>query len=132
MPRTSKLAVHPRDMVLALLRKSAVPLTAYALLDKLQRKGVKSPPIIYRALAELEKQGTVHKIQAIGAYIACNCDADHTHPLSVLTVCGDCKKVSELHDHSIIQHLSKLRGMNVNLPLTAVIELPVTCQQCAA
>lgn len=132
MARPSSLPVHPRKLILGLLRKSKVPLTAYNLLEKLQSKGVKSAPIVYRALAELEGLGSVHKIQAIGAYVACDCTADHAHPLSVLTVCGDCKKVNELHDHSIIHHLAKLRQMHVNLRDTAVIELPVTCATCAA
>jgi len=132
MARTSSLPIHPRQLILALLRKSKAPLTAYNLLEKLQPKGVKSAPIVYRALAELEGQGSVHKIQELGAYVACDCSADHQHPLSVLTVCGDCKKVSELHNHAIIRHLTKLRQMQINLRNSAVIELPVICNQCAA
>ncbi len=132
MPRPSTLKIHPQALILALLRKSKVPVSAYGLLEKLQSKGIKSAPIIYRALAALEKQGAVHKIQAIGAYVACNCASDHTHPLSVLTVCGGCRAVQELHDHVVIDHLAKLRRMKVNLATQAVIELPVTCAQCAA
>lgn len=131
MARTSKLEKHPRELILSALQKSKQPLSAYALLDKMKPHGVQSAPIIYRALAELEKQGSVHKIHAVGAYVACNCHSDHAHPLSVLTVCNDCKTVQELHDHAVIEHLEQLRGLNVNLKETAVIELPVTCQRCA-
>ena len=131
MARPSALPIHPRDLILTSLRKSRSPLSAYALLAKLKSKGIKSPMIIYRALAELEKLGTVHKIQAIGAYVACNCSSDHTHPLSVLTVCNECKDVKELHEHTIIDYLSKLHQMGVNLLPTAVIELPIMCKKCA-
>ena len=132
MSRATKLPVHPRTLVLELLRKSAVPVTAYGLLEQLQGKGIKSAPIIYRALAELEKQGLVHKIQAVGAYVACSCSADHTHAFSIITICSDCKQVDELHDHTIIHHLEKLKQMQVNLRPAAVIELPITCERCAA
>lgn len=132
MARPSKYSVPPRDMALALLREHAAPMTAYALLAALKKQGVKSPPIIYRALAELQKQGLVHKIASIGAYVACNCGTRHDHPLSVLTICHDCQRVQELHDHAVMHHLGQLRAMAVALPPQAVIELPVLCGQCQA
>lgn len=106
-------------------------MSAYALLETLKPQGVQSAPIVYRALAELEKKGAVHKIKAIGAYVACSCGHDHKHSLSVLTVCHDCKTVKELHDHAVIDHLQQLRALNVNLQDAAVIELSVTCKRCA-
>ena len=132
MSRPSRLATHPRAMILSALRKSKAPITAYGLLEKLKPKGVNSAPIIYRALAELEKQGSVHKIKELGSYIACNGSGDHPHALSVLTICGDCHGVSELHDHAVIHQLEGLRSQGVRLQPHAVIELPITCQQCAA
>lgn len=132
MARPSKLPVHPRELILALLRKSKTPLTAYGMLEKLRPKGVKSAPIIYRALAELETQGIVHKIKELGAFIACNCTKSHQHALSVLTVCGECKDVQELHDHAVIHQLEGLRRQGVRLQEQAVIELPITCNACAA
>ena len=132
MARPSKLLMHPRDMVLDILRKSNAPLTAYNLLRKLQPFGVKSAPIVYRALDGLELAGSVHKIKELGAYVACNCEDDHVHHLSVLTVCKSCKKVKELHDHKVIDYLEGLRQLKINLPDTAIIELPITCEQCVA
>jgi len=117
-------------MVLAVLRESAVPLTAYDLLKKITPLGVKSAPIVYRALDTLERAGTVHKIKELGAYVACNCASDHSHHLSVLTVCVGCKKVNELHDHTVIDYLDGLKTLKINLPETAVIELPITCTSC--
>lgn len=132
MSRPSSLAVHPREMILKLLRKSSAPQTAYGLLEKLKAKGVKSAPIIYRALAQLEQKGSVHKIKELGAYVACDCSADHHHGLSVLTVCGDCHDVKELHDHAVIHQLEALRKQGVPLKPHAVIELPIICDACAA
>ena len=107
-------------------------MTAYSLLDKLKKSGIKSPPIIYRALDALMKNGAVHRIKELGTFIACNCASDHKHALSVLTVCADCKEVEELHDHGIIHQLEKLRKRGIRLQSHAVIELPIICNSCIA
>ena len=127
MSRPSKLPVHPSELVLRTLKKSRKPLSAYDLLEKLQQHGVKGPPIVYRALDGLMQKGVVHKIKALGTFVACNCAKNHQHALSVLTVCGDCQNVAELHDHAIIDHLEELRGLGVPLQDHAVIELPIIC-----
>ena len=130
MPRPSRLPVHPADLVLKALKKSRKPLSAYELLEKLHPDGVKSPPIVYRALEGLMQKGVVHKIKELGAFVACNCAKNHHHSLSVLTVCGACHKVVELHDHAIIDQLEGLRRHGVPLREHAVIELPITCGAC--
>lgn len=132
MARPSTLSAPSQELVLKALRKSKAPLTAYNLLEKLKSTGIKSPPIIYRALEALVKSGAVHPIKALNAFVACNCASDHSHALSVLTVCKGCERVEELHNHAVIDHLTKLRKMDVRLPEHAVIELPVICSSCVA
>ena len=131
MARPSSLSAPAGDLVLKVLRKSKAPMTAYALLEKLKQSGINSAPIIYRALDALMQKGHVHKIKEMGAFVACDCAQDHHHSLSVITVCGTCKKVSELHDHKTINHLEILKNLGINLKDHAVIELPITCSQCA-
>lgn len=132
MGRPSSLPVHPQKLALTELKKHKKPLSAYDLLARLEPHGVKGAPVIYRALASLIKSGAVHKIKELNAFIACNCKADHSHSLSVLTVCGECEKVEELHDHGVIHQLEGLRRHGVALMKHAVIELPVLCRRCAA
>ena len=132
MARPSKHPVHPRERVLAALKKSKQPLSAYDVLEKLAPHGIKGPPVVYRALETLMQQGLVHKIHATGTYIACNCGAGHDHAISVLTICSECLDVRELHDHDVIHHLEKLRKLGVRLRDHAVVELPVMCEKCAA
>jgi Fur family zinc uptake transcriptional regulator len=132
MARPSTLSAPSQELVLSALRKSKAPLTAYSLLEKLKKTGIKSPPVVYRALDALIKNGAVHKIKALGAFVACNCNDGHTHTLSVLTVCGSCAQVEELHDHAVIDHLDGLRRLKIGLTERAVIELPVTCRACRA
>ncbi len=53
MPRPSKLSASAADLVLKELKKNIKPLSAYDLLEKLRKTGIKSPPIVYRALENL-------------------------------------------------------------------------------
>lgn len=132
MARPSTLPAPAEDLVLTTLRKARAPLTAYVLLEKLNKKGIKSPPIIYRALDTLMRKGVVHRIKALGAFVACDCAKSHTHTLSVITVCSACSEVKELHDHAVIHQLEALRDRGIRLHDHAVIELPVTCVTCTA
>jgi Fur family zinc uptake transcriptional regulator len=132
MARPSSLSAPASELVLRVLRKASGPLTAYELLEKLRKAGINSAPIIYRALEVLMKSGAAHKIKELGAFVACDCTHNHQHALSVLTVCGGCHEVEELHNHSVIHQLEKLRGAGIRLQEHAVIELPITCNACAA
>lgn len=132
MARPSSLSKPAAELVLSLLKSSSEPLTAYKLLAKLKKSGVNSAPIVYRALESLLDGGKIHKINALGAYVACDCTQDHHHEVSILTVCNDCKKVEELHDHKIIHQIEGLRKQGVRIASHAIVELPVVCNSCAA
>lgn len=130
MSRPSKLSASSPELVLKVLQADFKPLGAYEILEKVKEFGIKSPPIVYRALDALMKIGKVHKINELNTFIACDCEEDHQHLLSILTICQSCNKVSELHDHSVIDHLVKLKTLNIYLANKAVIELPIMCQNC--
>lgn len=132
MPRPSKLSAPSPELVLNILRKNAEPLSAYEVLEKARKFGIKSPPIVYRALESLIETGKVHKINELNSFVACDCDDDHQHLLSVLTVCQNCHEVHELHDHKVIDNLAKLITLKINLVKQAVIQLPIICSKCAA
>lgn len=132
MARPSSLPAPATKLVLRALQKAKTPMTAYRLLNTLKKSGINSPPIIYRALETLTKEGSVHKVKELGAFIACDCESHHRHALSVLAVCGSCHQVEELHDHGIIHQLEELRKSGVRLQEHAVIELPITCDTCAS
>lgn len=130
MARPSSLSAPASELVLRLLHKSDKPLTAYEILDALKPEGINSAPIIYRALDSLQQEGKAHKIKELGAFVACECDKTHHHALSVLTICEDCHKVAELHDHKVIHQLENLRKSGVRIAEDAVIELPIKCDDC--
>jgi Fur family transcriptional regulator, zinc uptake regulator len=132
MARPSSLSAPSDTLVLNALRVTREPMTAYGLLEALKPSGIRSAVIIYRALEVLIAQGKVHKINELSAYVACDCEDDHHHSLSVLAICGECREVEELHDHAVIHHLEHLREQGIRLQTHAVIELPVICAGCAA
>src|SRR5579871_399871 len=122
MARPSTLPEPAENLVLKELRRSRKPLGAYHILEKVKKFGVKNSPVVYRALELLIKRGDVHKIKELNAFVACDCEPDHKHALSVVTVCGDCERVEELHNHSVIHQLEGLRKQGVRLAPHAVNE----------
>ena len=69
-----------RRAVLALVLQAERPLTAYQLLERLQTARRAAPPTIYRALDFLLARRLVHRIERLGAFVAC-AEPDHEHTL---------------------------------------------------
>ena len=89
----SKLSRN-QSQVLACLREAGVPLSAYAILDKVRVSGISHPPTVYRALNELMQLGMVHRLQTRSAFVACGhgaCDDKFA-----FAICRDCQKVVEI------------------------------------
>ncbi len=114
--------------VLALLKKSKIPLTAYDILGKLQASGVKAPQTVYRALDELVERGLTHRIQSLGAFVACHSDEeDHG---TQFAVCRKCNKVLELHDHRICDFIKEI-GKKIKFHIEReMMELIGICDDC--
>ena len=53
-----------QQTVLSLLEQSNEPLKAYTILSGTQKKGIKAPTQVYRALDKLIEIGKVHKIES--------------------------------------------------------------------
>ena len=90
-----KLRLTPaRAFVLETLLESHRALTAYELLDRLAAAGHGSqPPVAYRALDFLVANGFVHRIERLGAFVACtHGGSDHS---AGFLVCRACRTVAE-------------------------------------
>jgi Fur family zinc uptake transcriptional regulator len=87
-----------RAFVLEALLESHRALTAYELLDRLTAAGLGSqPPVVYRALDFLVANGFVHRIERLGAFVACTGGVGHgggEHSAGFL-VCRACRTVAE-------------------------------------
>ena len=92
---------------LDLLEETKEPLTAYAILFDIQKKGIKSPLQVYRALDKLIEMGKVHKIESKNSYIACS-NANCTSQTSTsFLICEICDSVTELKKNNLSTYFSK-------------------------
>ena len=92
---TAKLT-NNQQTVLDLLEGTKEPLKAYAILFDIQKKGIKSPLQVYRALDKLIEMGKVHKIESRNSYIACNNANCTSHSSTSFLICEICDSVTEL------------------------------------
>ena len=122
-----KLTPHCQKL-LAVLHKSEKPLTAYELLEKLRRFGIKAPPTVYRALETLVERGLVHRIETLGAFVACaDEDGDHGAQFAVCRACGT---VTEIHDHKLTESI-KLLASKLKFHIEReMLELMGLCERC--
>ena len=87
---------------------SKEPLKAYAILFDIQKKGIKSPLQVYRALDKLIEIGKVHKIESKNSYIACNNSNCTSQTSTSFLICEVCDKVTELKKNNLSTYFSKL------------------------
>ena len=60
-----------QKIVLDHVEKANQPLKAYSILYNVQKKGLKAPLQVYRALDKLVEIGKIHKIESRNAFVAC-------------------------------------------------------------
>ena len=94
--------------VLNLLEGSKDPLKAYAILFDIQKKGIKSPLQVYRALDKLIEIGKVHKIESKNSYIACKNANCNSQTSTSFLICEVCDNVTELKKNNLSVYFSKL------------------------
>ena len=118
-----------RADVLAVLRRSGEPLSAYDILGRLREDNPKiAPPTIYRALGALIDAGTVHRLESLNAYMVCKCAAHQQ--ASILSICDDCGSVEENVAPDLLDNLSKVIGESGFAPVRHVIEVHGVCSAC--
>ena len=115
--------------VLAILRDSKSPHSAYTLLDRLQETYPKiAPPTVYRALAALGERGQIHRLESLNAYVACQSEAHHQ--TSVLSICEDCGVVEETFEPDIFSLLSAALRKSGFSAQRHIIEVNGICASC--
>ena len=99
---------HTQNIVYQLLEKSDKPLKAYGILFEIQKKGIKSPTQVYRALDKLIEIGKVHKIESKNSYIACKNSHCNSQTSTSFLICEICDKVTELKKNNLSSYFSKV------------------------
>ncbi len=127
--RGVRLTAHRRT-VLELLYVSDKPLSAYEILDQMRSDTHNpTPPVVYRALDFLIKQGLIHKLECLHAFMACP-HPEHPHSSQFL-ICDGCGEVCEIENREITQSLlsaEKVTGFKTKRP---IVEFLGTCSQCS-
>ena len=75
-----------------------------------------APPTIYRALAALTDRGSVHRLESLNAFIACQ--HDRHRQASILSICNDCGGVEENVSTELLKGISN----NTHLPLGNTVD----------
>ena len=97
-----------QQAVLSLLENSKEPLKAYTILFDIQKKGIKAPTQVYRALEKLIENGKVHKIESKNSYIACNNVNCSSQSSTTFLICEKCDIVIEHEKNNSSSYFSKL------------------------
>lgn len=120
-----------REQVLRLVWGSHRPVKAYDLLESLRREHAgAAPPTVYRALEFLLREGLIHRIESLNAYVGCG-DPSRPHTGQFL-ICRVCGAVAELNDDEIsglIGRKAEQQGFTMD---HQVIELTGLCPKCSA
>lgn len=125
--RAEGLRLTPvRRRVLEILLEGHGAMGAYDVLARLEQEGLGSrPPVAYRALAFLTEHGFAHRIERLGAYIACARPGAAHEP--AFLICSGCGTVAEAAARSVLGGPAREAGFRID---TTVVEAEGLCPAC--
>ena len=109
MHKENTLSKNQR-IIFDLIDKSSEPLKAYTILFNVQKKGIKAPPQVYRALDKLVEIGKIHKIESKNAFVACKNSNCEVSKATAFSICESCEIVDEISDTKLSKYLSKFNN----------------------
>ena len=95
-----------QQIIFDLINKSSEPLKAYTILFNVQKRGIKAPPQVYRALDKLVQTGKIHKIESKNAFVACRSSSCEISKATAFSICESCEMVDEISDTKLTKYLS--------------------------
>jgi Fur family transcriptional regulator, zinc uptake regulator len=114
------------DPVLSLLRKRQRPLSAYDILAGVNDNKLRAATQVYRALAKLEHEGLVHRVESLNAFVACACAHEKSNPGFMLCTC--CGTVREF-DAAASLNAARRQDRDFRIE-TPNLELRGLCAKC--
>ena len=105
MQKENNLSTN-QQIIFNLIHKSPEPLKAYTILFNVQKKGIKAPPQVYRALDKLVEIGKIHKIESKNAFVACRNSDCEISKATAFSICESCEIVDEISDVKLSKYLS--------------------------
>ena len=106
-----------QQIIFNFIEKAKEPLKAYSILFNVQKKGIKAPLQVYRALDKLVKIGKIHKVESRNAFIACKSSSCEISQATAFSICNKCENVSEINNPKLSKYLSNFdddTGMKYN------------------
>ena len=119
-----------QKIIFDLIHKSSEPLKAYTILFNVQKKGIRAPPQVYRALDKLVEIGKIHKIESKNAFVACRNSDCEISKATAFSICESCEVVDEISDVKLSKYLSSFnhkKGMKFK---RFNLEFFGLCQKC--
>ena len=120
-----------RRKVLEILLQKNTALGAYEILDLLREAGFKyQPPVAYRALDFLVKNGFAHKIEQLNSFVGCvHLGKDHSPAFMICTNCNFVSEEEAINADFSISKIGSRSGFKVE---KAIIEARGLCNSCAS
>jgi Fur family zinc uptake transcriptional regulator len=119
-----------REQVFLLLAGHQGAVGAYDLLGELKHiDPAAKPATIYRALDFLSKQGFVHKIESINAFVMCHHFSECNHPVQLL-ICDECGHVEEIQSNNFdlaLRTMADASGFSIS---HQIVEAHGRCRAC--
>ena len=128
-----------RRLVLGLILDAEAPAGAYDLLERLRgHRGASAPPTVYRALDFLLKQGFVHRIERLSAFVGCidsgeggaHDHGDGHHHAAQFLICRQCGQATEIENLDVTHALAAAAGKLGFRVTGATIEAEGVCGRC--
>ena len=130
------ITMNNNAVVLNVLKKNTKGLTAYEILNRVQKFKSVQPMTIYRALKHLTDNGLIHKTNKNKTFHLCDtshtCNITEAHEHNaVLVICNDCGVAEELKTDlfaKLIKDLKSKRKFNFN---KFNLEITTNCMECS-
>ena len=121
-----------QQIIFDLIDKSPEPLKAYSILFNVQKKGIKAPLQVYRALDKLVEIGKIHKIESRNAFIACQNSSCQISKATAFSICENCEKVSEIKNSKLFEYLKDFNDKTGMKYKKYNLEFFGVCNECTA
>ena len=119
-----------QQIIFDLINKSSEPLKAYTILFNVQKRGIKAPPQVYRALDKLVQTGKIHKIESKNAFVACRSSSCEISKATAFSICESCEMVDEISDTKLTKYLSNFSDKKGTMYKRFNLEFFGLCKKC--
>jgi len=117
------------QLVFEHLKQAGRSLSAYQIMEALRSEGVSSAMTVYRSLGRLTREGRVHRIESLNAYVVAV--DPQTEATSLYAVCRECGDTEQVYDQGFTARLKTwARTHNFEVEQCS-FELKGRCDACA-